>query len=155
MHKISALYHVMLLSLYCYTEWNRFSPIQIMACGLFCAKSLLELMVTYHHFDHQGKSLHWRHNDHDCVSNHQHHHCLLTRLFRRRLKKTSNLRVIGLCVGNSPETGEFPAQMASIAEKFHFMTSSCYQRVVICIISAFCSGHIFLLSAISVFMKLM
>ena len=31
-------------------------------------------------------------------------------------KKTSKLRVIGLCVGNSPGTGEFPAQMASNAE---------------------------------------
>ena len=38
------------------------------------------------------------------------------RLFRRRSKKTSNLRVTGLCVGNSPGTGEFPAQMASNAE---------------------------------------
>ena len=26
------------------------------------------------------------------------------------------LRVTGLCMGNSPETGEFPAQMASNAE---------------------------------------
>ena len=31
-------------------------------------------------------------------------------------KKTSKLRVTGLCVGNSPGTGEFPAQMASYAE---------------------------------------
>ena len=31
-------------------------------------------------------------------------------------KKTSKLRVTGLCVGNSPGTGEFPAQMASNAE---------------------------------------
>ena len=31
-------------------------------------------------------------------------------------KKTPKLRVAGLCVGNSPETGEFPAQMASNAE---------------------------------------
>ena len=31
-------------------------------------------------------------------------------------KKTSKLRVAGLCVGNSPVTGEFPAQMASNAE---------------------------------------
>ena len=31
-------------------------------------------------------------------------------------KKTSKLRVIGLCAGNSPVTGEFPAQMASNAE---------------------------------------
>ena len=31
-------------------------------------------------------------------------------------KKTSKLRVTGLCAGNSPGTGEFPAQMASDAE---------------------------------------
>ena len=31
-------------------------------------------------------------------------------------KKTSKLRVTGLCAGKSPETGEFPAQMASYAE---------------------------------------
>ena len=60
-------------------------------------------------------SLRWRHNGHDCVSNHQPRHCLLDRLFERRSKKTSKLRVIGLCVGNSPGTGEFPAQMASYA----------------------------------------
>ena len=38
------------------------------------------------------------------------------RLFGRRSKKTSKLRVTCLCVGNSPGTGEFPAQMASNAE---------------------------------------
>ena len=48
------------------------------------------------------KALWWRHNDHDSVSNHQPHECLLNRLFRRRSKKTSKLRVTGLCVGNSP-----------------------------------------------------
>ena len=37
-------------------------------------------------------------------------------LSRRRSKKTSKLRVTGLCTGNSPGTGEFPAQMASNAE---------------------------------------
>ena len=47
-------------------------------------------------------TLQWRHNDHDCVSNHQPHGCLFNCLFRRRSKKTSNLRVTGLCVGNSP-----------------------------------------------------
>ena len=60
--------------------------------------------------------LHWRHNGHDNVSYNQPHNCLLNRLFRRRSKKTSQLRVTGLCVGNSPGTGEFPAQMASNAE---------------------------------------
>ena len=37
-----------------------------------------------------------------------------------RSKKTSKLRVTGLCVVNSPETGEIPAQMASNAEKDYF-----------------------------------
>ena len=64
----------------------------------------------------QDWSLHWRHNDHDGVSNHQPHGCLLNRWFRRGSKKTSKLRVTGLCAGNSPGTGEFPAHMTSNAE---------------------------------------
>ena len=32
--------------------------------------------------------------------------------------KTSKLRVTGLCEGNSPVTGEFPAQRASNAENY-------------------------------------
>ena len=60
--------------------------------------------------------LQWRHNGRDCVSNHQPHQCLLNHLFGCRSKKTSKLRVTGLCAGNSPGTGEFPAQMASYAE---------------------------------------
>ena len=51
-----------------------------------------------------------RHNEHDGVSIHQPHD-----LFGCRSKKTSKLRVTGLCAGNSPVTGEFPAQMASYA----------------------------------------
>ena len=61
-------------------------------------------------------SLRWRHNGYDGVSDHQPHNCLLNRLFGCRSKKTSKLRVTGLCAGNSPETGEFPAQMVSNAE---------------------------------------
>ena len=69
----------------------------------------------------QGQSLAsptlwWCHNWSNSISYHQPHHCLLNRLFRRRSKKTSKLRVTGLCVGNSPGTGEFPAQMASNVE---------------------------------------
>ena len=62
------------------------------------------------------KALQRRNNGRDGVSNHQPHHCLLNSLFRCRSKKTSKLRVTGLCVGNSPITGEFPAQRASNAE---------------------------------------
>ena len=79
--------------------------------------------ITPFHF-WSGKSLNslsqttlrWRHNGCNSVSNHQPHHCLLNRLFRRRSKKTSKLRVTGLCAVNSPGTGEFSAQMASNAE---------------------------------------
>ena len=73
----------------------------------------------------------WRHNGHDGVSNHQTHDCLLNRLFRRRSIKTSKLRVIGLSAGNSPVTGEFPAQKASNAEdvsiwwRHHDSTKTC------------------------------
>ena len=61
-------------------------------------------------------SLPWRHNGRDSFSNQQSHDCLHNRLFRHISKKTSKLRVRGLCVGNSPGTGEFPTQMTSSAE---------------------------------------
>ena len=61
-------------------------------------------------------TLQWRHNEQDSVSNHQPHNCLLSCLFRPGSNKTSKLRVTGLCAGNSPETGELPAQMPSNAE---------------------------------------
>ena len=61
-------------------------------------------------------SLQWHHNEHDSVSNHQPHDFLLNRLFRRRSKKTSKLRVTGLCEGNSPVTSEFPTQRTSNTE---------------------------------------
>ena len=66
------------------------------------------------------KSLQWRHNGRDGVSNHQPHDCLLNRLFRRRSKKTSQLRVTGLCAGNSPATGEFPHKWPVTRKMFPF-----------------------------------
>ena len=87
--------------------------------------------------------LSWRHNGLDSVSNHQPHECLLNRSFRRRSKKTSNLRVTGLCSGNSPETGESPAQMASNVENIsiwwprqrynHVITAS-YRTADLCLL---------------------
>ena len=64
----------------------------------------------------RGLSLMWRHNGHHGVTNHQPRDCFLNRLFGRSLNKKSKLRVTGLCEGNSPVTGEFPAQRASNAE---------------------------------------
>ena len=60
-------------------------------------------------------SLQWRHNGRDDVLNHQRLDCLLN-CFKHRSKKTSKLRGIGLCEGNSLGTVEFPAQKASNAE---------------------------------------
>ena len=48
----------------------------------------------------QNSPLWWRHNGRDGVSNHQAHDCLLN--YIHRSKKTSKLRVTGLCAGNSP-----------------------------------------------------
>ena len=61
-------------------------------------------------------STQWRHNERNGVSINQPRDCLLSRLFWRRSKKISKLRVTGLCEGNSPETGEFPAHRDSNAE---------------------------------------
>ena len=63
-----------------------------------------------------GLSLPWRHNGRNGISNYQPHDYLLNRSFRRRSKKISKLRLTDLCAGNSPVTGEFPAQVASNAE---------------------------------------
>ena len=49
--------------------------------------------------------------------------------FRRRSKKTSKLRVTGLCAGNSPATGQLPAQMASYVKN----VSIWWRHHVICV----------------------
>ena len=49
-------------------------------------------------------TLQWRHNGRDGVSNHQPRDCLHNRSFRRKSKKTSKVRVTGLCVGDSAVT---------------------------------------------------
>ena len=65
---------------------------------------------------HLWRPLQWRHDGCNGVSNHQRLDCLLNRFLRRGSKKTPKTRVTGLCAGNSPVTGEFPAQKASNAE---------------------------------------
>ena len=87
--------------------WN--GPMVITKIGISYSKNSVAKQ-------HISNSLQWRHNGRDSVSNHQPHDCFLNRLFRHRSKKTSKLRVTGLCTENSPEAGEFPAQMASNAE---------------------------------------
>ena len=59
--------------------------------------------------------LQWRHNVLDGVSDHQPQGCLLNRLFRRRSKETSKLRVTGLCAGNSSVTAQMASNSASVS----------------------------------------
>ena len=84
--------------------------------GSMCIRQYTISMIRRWHGSCRLVSLQWRHNGHDSVSNHQPHDCLLNRLYRRRSKKTSKIRVTGLCAGNSPGTGEFPTKMANNAE---------------------------------------
>ena len=73
-------------------------------------------VILFHNSWKNDRSLKWRHNGRDGVSNRRRLDCLQNRLFRRRSKKTSKMRVTGFCEGNSPVTGEFPAQRDRNAE---------------------------------------
>ena len=86
--------------------------------GLSMLKEFKFILNHSHDFEIKWPtfSLQCGHNGRDGVSNHQPHECLLNRLFGYWSMKTSKIRVTGLCAGNSPVTGEFPAQMVSDAE---------------------------------------
>ena len=67
-------------------------------------------------FVESSYTLERRHNELDDFSNHRCIECLISHWFKHRSKKTPKLCVIGLCDGNSPLTGEFPAQRSINAE---------------------------------------
>ena len=81
-------------------------------------------------------SLWWRHNGRDGVSNHQPNDCLLNRLYRRRSKKTSKLRVTGLLRGihrwpvNSPHKWPVTLKMSPFDDviMLHIQSSTSWQR---------------------------
>ena len=79
-------------------------------------------LEQYGQINHSSEilTLQWSHNGRDGLSNHQTRECSHNRLFKRRSKKTSKLCLTGLCSGNSPVTGEFPAQKPSNAENVPF-----------------------------------
>ena len=81
------------------------------------------------------KALQWCHNGSYGVSNRQRLIRLLNCLFRRRSKKTSKLRVTGLCEVNPLVTGEFRSKKASNTENVsilwrHRGVSSDYRSVI-------------------------
>ena len=82
-----------------------------------------ELVGNYAHLITQWEyhpiirmTLQWRHNERDGVPNHRRLNWLPKHMLRHRSKKSSTLRVTGLCEGNSPVTGEIPTQRARKAE---------------------------------------
>ena len=80
---------------------------RLVMCLIITNQNFLALLESYTKL--------WN-NECDGVSNHRCLDCLLSRLYRRGSKKTSKLRVTGICEGNSPVTGEFPSQRASNTE---------------------------------------
>ena len=96
-------------------------------CTMFDIFDHLFIMSAYvAQTTHQGSytymstPLQWSHDEHDGISNHQPHDCLLNRLFKAKLKETSKLLVTGLCAGNSPEAGEFPHKRLVMWKMFPF-----------------------------------
>ena len=101
MHKtcsIMAIFDNDLLFLHCAISPLNFKPMR----SLKNQKGNVVLHDDVNKWKHFPRSLQWRQNGHDGVSNHHPHDCLLNRLFGRRSKKTSKLRVTGLCAGKSP-----------------------------------------------------
>ena len=123
---------------YDYTQWLENLKFVVCLMSQFClGLNVLKIHVEYQDTSPDNSGIHaeatcstcclkgavslqWRHNEPTGVSNHRRIECLFNRLFRGRSKKTSKLRVTGLCEGNSPMTGEFPTQRASNAEMFPF-----------------------------------
>ena len=129
-----------------YTHMRRQNGSHHWFCHLFVAKPLPEQLVCYQFVNVSENrcwqcsccpifecrwwticlmyggplSLQWRHNGRDSVSNHQPRDCLLNRLFRRRSKKTSELRVTGLCVRISPGPVNSPHKWPVTRRMFPF-----------------------------------
>ena len=111
---------------YCNHIWNGLQS--IWCIGWWNHSIFLIIGLSVHLCAWLGLSaLPWHHNERDGFSNRQRLDCLLNHLFRRRSKKTSKLRVTGLCEGNPPVTGGFSSQRASNMKMFPFDdVSMCY-----------------------------
>ena len=92
---------------------------------------MVAILLRWHcaNYSTINTALRWHHNGRDGVSNHQPHDCLLNRLFRHRSKKTSELRLTGLCPRWIPHTkGQLRGKC------FHLMTSSWYSLMAIALV---------------------
>ena len=98
---------------------------EIGTTGIFFTSIKLELRFKY-------RSLQWRHNGRDGVSNHRCLYWLLSRLFKCGSKKTPKLRVSCLCGGihrwlvNSPHKGPVTRKMFPFDDVIMSGTSTWY-----------------------------
>ena len=112
---------------------------------VFFWSSMLFVRTSWFVIWNMRHTLQWHHNEHDCVSDHQPHDCLLNRLFRRRSKKTSKLRVTGPCVGtspgpvNSPHKGPVTRKMLSFDDVIMTRTYM-YQWLAIVFVASSCNN---------------
>ena len=97
---------------------------------------------------HCGDSLRWRHNGRDSVSYHQPRACTQP-FIQAQIKENIKLRVTSLCGGNSPVTGEFPAQIASNAEnvpiwwRHHVIIFFSCDKAALWMVQSVCLSHLF------------
>ena len=122
--------------------WGGFSYPLLNPCDVVCCRLCLLVcpdldIETYH-----VTKLHWRHNGHDGVSNHQPHDCLLNRLFRRkdqrkRQSSASLTFVRGIHRGpvNSPRKGPVTRKMFLFDDVI--MIASFHWNLVGCIPSGY------------------
>ena len=80
-------------------------------------------------------SLQWRRNKRDDATNHRHLDCLLNPLFRYRSKKTSKLRVTGLCKGNPPEGSGMGAWIHALITFKYWIKLIHARRMGLCTVS--------------------
>ena len=93
--------------------WNKVLPGNCAIVFVRCTMITPHCVVSVHYNDVMMGAM-------ASQSNHQPHHSLLNRSFRRRSKEISKLRVTGPYAGNSSVTDDIPTQMASNAEMVPF-----------------------------------
>ena len=128
------------------TEGTHWLPREGVKWGILCAlvawTTSYTVIAILCVISHKNNALPWCHNKVHGVSNHQHPDCLLSRLLRRRSKKTPKRRLTGLFEGKPRVTGGFPSQRASNAEMFPFDDVIMVRCMMNCVIRMFlCIYH--------------
>ena len=122
---------------------------QLMGCQCFFMIFLQEISSIKHSWPNRSISwpsftLLWRHNEHDSVSNHHPHDCLLNYLFRRRSKKTSKPRVTAFVRGIHRSPHKWPVTLKMFAFDDVIMKSSRVLFPISFIVASLAQWHVWL-----------